>query len=249
MFVDAFLANYTAHFDFAKASKFAVLIFQPPGLQLSGGLFGGLIGQNKLTAGVGKAINTASLSFQIESAVLPGYQINTVEQQIHGAPFTSVATAMFEPLQLSIICAGDLWERKFIEDWMEIALPRQPFDSIRNDADSAVWFNPDRWQNARSPFTAGYRDAYCTTIQIVHFHDTGVPIARYKFIEAFPTVMASQPVNWGDDGILRLQVSFNYRTYEREENVLKKIWSTFKTEEEGDLFRGQGQLKKLAGLT
>ena len=63
MFVDAFLANYAVHADFAKASKFAALIYQPAGL-IAGGLFGGLIGQNRLTKKVGKALNTVSLSFQ-----------------------------------------------------------------------------------------------------------------------------------------------------------------------------------------
>ena len=232
MFVDAFLANYALHADFAKASKFAVLVFPPPGLTNSGGLFGGLIGQNKLTEKIGKAVNTASLTFQVESAILPGYQINTVDQVMHGAKFTSVATPMFEDLTLSIICAGDLWERKWIEDWMDLALPRQPKKKQATDAVAKILWNDSTEE--RPPFTAAYRDQYTTTIEVVKFHDTGIPSVRYKFIEAYPKVMASQPLNWGDDNILRLQVSFDYRTYEREENILKQLWSTFNP--------GQGQI-------
>lgn len=240
MFVDAFLANYAVHADFAKASKFAVLVFPPPGLTNSGGLLAGLIGQKKAVIdektklvdrnrmGIGGGLNAASLSFQCESAVLPGYQINTVEQKVFGAPFTGAATPVFEPIQLTFICAGDLWERKFIEDWMEVVLPREPEkNSSKFALSNETWFSPDR-QSQRPAFTAGYREEYVSTIQVIQFHETGIPSARYKFEEAFPVDMNPQPLNWGDDNIHRLQVTFQYRTYRREENVLKQIWSTFK---------------------
>ena len=229
MFVDAFLANYAVHADFAKTSKFAVLIFQPPGLTNSGGLFGGLIGQNKLTAPIAKkGLNTASLSFQCESAQLPGYQINTVEQKIFGAPFTGAATPIFSPLQLTFICAGDLWERKYFEDWMELILPREPVkNAVKNVLGRDDYFSAIDGENQRPPFTAEFRDQYVTTIQVIQFHETGIPSARYKFEEAYPVQMEPQGLNWGDDGIHRLQMTFHYRTYQREENVLKQLWSSF----------------------
>lgn len=239
MFVDAFLANYAVHADFAKSSKFAVLVFPPPGLTNSGGLLGGLIGQKKSVIdeqtklvdrnrmGIGGGLNAASLSFQCESAVLPGYQINTVEQKIFGAPFTGAANPVFEPLQLTFICAGDLWERKFMEDWMEVVLPREPVKNNAKDALKAeTWFN--NGQTQRPAFSASYREEYVSTIQVIQFHETGIPSARYKFVEAFPVDINPQPLNWGDDQIHRLQVTFHYRTYQREENILKQLWSTFK---------------------
>lgn len=228
MFVDAFLANYAVHADFSKASKFAVLIFQPPGLTNSGGLFGGLVGQNKLTQNLASPINTASLSFQCESAVLPGYQINTVEQKIYGAPFTGGANPVFEPLQLTFICAGDMWERKYFEDWMEIILPREPAENqSKFNLANEVLNNVDK-EYTRPPFSAGYREEYVSTIEVIQFHETGIPSVRYKFEEAFPVDMNAQPLNWGDDNIHRLQMTFHYRTYRREKNILKQLWSTFK---------------------
>jgi len=226
MFVDAFLANYALHFDFAKSSKFGVLIFQPPGLTRTGGLFGGLIGQNKFTEKLGSGINTASLAFQCEQAVLPGYQINTVDQSIYGAKFTQPATPIFEPIQLTFICAGDMWERKFFEDWMELILPREPQKmSIKTVVGD--YFDADG-QGKRPPFTAAYREQFCSTIEVIQFHDTGVPSVRYKFEEAFPVDMNPQQLNWGDNEIHRLQVTFHYRTYRREENVVKQIFDAFK---------------------
>jgi hypothetical protein len=239
MFVDAFLANYALHGDFAKSSKFAVLIFPPPGLQNSGGLFGGLVGKTKAfedrnKLGFGKILNTASLSFQCESAVLPGYQINTIEQKIYGAPFTGGASPVFEPIQLTFICAGDMWERKFMEDWMEVVLPREP-----NKNENKFALNTETWFEAgdgpkRPPFSASYREEYVSTIQVIQFHETGIPSARYKFVEAYPVDMNPQPLNWGDDNIHRLQVTFHYRTYEREENIIKQVFSTFKNDPTGE---------------
>lgn len=225
MFPDAFLAHHAVHFDFAKACKFAVLIYQPPGL-IAGGLFGGLIGQTKATQFLGKPLNTAGLAFQCEQAVLPGYQINTVEQKIYGAPFQVAATPVYEPLQLTFICAGDLWERKFFEDWQEFILPK---GSRKVSADTIVEQLVNVGGQARAGGTAKYRTDYVGTIQVMQLHDTGVPSARYTFEECFPVQVASQPLNWGDDSIHRLNVTFSYRTWSREKNVFKQIYDAFRT--------------------
>ena len=230
MYPSAFLANFAAHFDFSKAAKFAVLIYQPTGL-VSGGLLGGLIGQTKATRFAMKPLNTASLTFQCESAVLPGYSINTVEQKIFGAPWSTAAMpGDYVPLELSFISAGDLWERKFFEDWMEFTMPkgsiRSTTDTIVTDAINSL-INADG--SSRAAGTASYRNDYIGTIQVIQFHDTGVPAARYTFEEAYPVAVAPQPVNWGDDSINRVAVTFKYTTWSREKNIIKQIYDQFTT--------------------
>lgn len=225
MFPDVFLAHHALHFDFAKPAKFGVLIYQPPGL-VAGGLFGGLIGQTKATQFLGKALNTAGLTLQCDQASLPGYNLNTVEQKIYGAPWTIAATpGDYPPLELQFICAGDMWERKFFEDWMEFIMPkggeRTTFDTtVRNmvNADGA----------SRAAGSATYRNEYISTIQVIQFHDTGIPSARYTFEEAYPVALNPQPLSWGDDGIHRLSVTFKYTTWGREKNIVKQIWDAFK---------------------
>lgn len=228
MFPDAFLAHHAAHFDFAKPSKFIVLIYQPSGL-ISGGLLGGLIGQTKATLGVGKVLNTSGLAFQCEQAQLPGYSFNTAEQKIYGAPWSIAANpADYPPLELSFICAGDMWERKFFEDWMEFIMPK---GSKRNTVDSVIgeigdFVNADGSSRAAGSVT--YRNEYITSIQVIQFHDTGVPSGRYTFEEVYPVSIAPQPLNWGDDGIHRLNVTFKYTTWGREKNILKQVYDQFK---------------------
>lgn len=225
-FVDAFLANYAAHFDFAKPSKFLVMVFQPAGL-IAGGLLGGLIGQTKATQFLGKGINTASLSFQCEQASLPGYSINPVSQKIYGPSFTAAATPQdFEPLQLTFICAGDMWERKFFEDWMEFIIPK---GSMKLTADTTVSNLINADGASRAGGTVKYRNEYTGSIQVVQFHETGIPSARYTYEECYPVSVAQQQLSWGDQDIHRLNVTFNYRTWSREKNILKQIYDQFTT--------------------
>jgi hypothetical protein len=225
MFPDVFLAHYAPHADFAKPAKFGVMIFQPSGL-VAGGLFGGLIGQTKATQFLMKGLNTAGLMFQCDQASLPGYQINTVEQKVFGAPWSIAANpADYAPLELQFICAGDMWERKFFEDWMEFIMPK---GTNRYTADNIVsnLINADGVNRAAG--SASYRNEYISTIQVIQFHDTGIPSARYTFEEAFPVMVAPQPLNWGDDSIHRLTVTFKYTTWSREKNIIKQLYDAFR---------------------
>lgn len=228
-FPDAFLAHYAVHADFARQSKFMALIFQPSGL-VAGGLLGGLIGQTKATQFLGGAINTTGLTFQCEQAVLPGYSLNTVDQKVFGAPFSIAATpGEYQPLELGFICAGDLWERKFFEDWMEFIMPK---GSKRATADNIVsnFINADG--ASRAAGSATYRNEYISTIQVIQFNDVGIPAARYTFEECYPVQLATTPVQWtggSDDSILRVNVTFKYTTWSREKNIIKQVFDAFRT--------------------
>ena len=226
MFPDEFLAHAATHGDFAKSSKFGVLIFKPPGLVIDG-LF------------------TSGLSFQCEQAILPGYNINTVEQQVFGPSFSIAATPETpQPLELTFISVGDLWERKFFEDWMEFIMPKS---TSKSSADSAVFdtttriseknnINSDfqnnseyysenvvKWSRTTNTNRAAgsvlYRDEYISTIQVTPFFEMGIPSARYTFEEAYPVSVAPSQLNWGDDSIIRLNITFKYTSWSREQNI------------------------------
>lgn len=226
MFPDVFLAHAAAHFDFSKAAKFGVLIFQPPGL-IAGGLLGGLIGQTQLTRSLAPLINTTGLTLQCEQASLPGYTINTVEQKVYGTPF-SVAAGPGEmpPLELQFVSMGDMWERKFFEDWMEFIVPKgYARPSAKDFVGTVFQIGPNN--SGRAAGSVNYRNEYISTIQVIAFHETGVPAARYTFQECYPVAVAPQALNWGDDGINRVNVTFKYTTWNREQNIIKQIWDQF----------------------
>lgn len=183
-----FLANYAAHGDFAKVSKFAAYIDPPRALD-SGGLFGGLLPLPDF-------VDSASLSLQCESAELPGYNINTVEAKIYGAPYHVAATPVFNELNLTFICAGDLWEKKFFDDWMDLIMPKKVQGS--------------------TGYLATYPQDYRGSVTVVQFSETGIPSYTVKFEQAFPYTMQPMQTNWADDGIHRLSVGFRYTEWERK---------------------------------
>jgi hypothetical protein len=231
MFPDAFIANMDLHAGLAKADKFLVLIFQPPGLN-AGGLFGGLLGRTKATQFLQTGLNTAGLQFQCNEAVLPGYNINTVEQRVYGAPWTVAGTPVYNDLTLSFICTNDLWERKFFEDWMEFILPK---GSQRSTAYTAVekLINVDGVSSSQG--SSKYADDYKSTIQVVKMHETGVPTARYTFEEVYPVSMPEQALSWGagagggQGSEMNLQVTFKYTRWSREKNIIGQIYDAFTT--------------------
>jgi hypothetical protein len=111
---------------------------------------------------------------------------------------------------------------------MEFIMPK---GTVRATADTLVsslsqLINVDG-SAARAAGSATYRNEYISTIQVISFHETGVPNARYTFEEAFPVSVAPTPLNWGDDGIQRVTVTFKYTTWSREKNILKQIYDLF----------------------
>lgn len=190
--IDKFRAHFGTHSDWSKSSRFEAFIFSPP-----------CMGRR----------NPEGLRFQCETAELPGYNINTVEGKVYGAHYASAATPVFNDLNLTFICAGDMWEKKYFDDWMEFILPKNKYD-----------------------FTAAYRKDYVTTIEVKQYDETSgqvaqavsaIPFVRdivdkyvdtpaatqyhVKFLEIFPTSVAPIALNWAADDINRLNVTFKYR--------------------------------------
>lgn len=160
----SFLSNFDRHNGFSKTCRFEVEIPYAP-------------------VGSGR-----DLTFQCEVAELPGYNINTVDGLVYGAPYAIAATPVYNELNLTFICAADMWEKKFFDAWLEYILPQRDY-------------------------RLKYRDEYATFINVKQFTETG-QIAYYAtFIDAFPNTTAPITLNWADDGINRLSVGFKYRSW------------------------------------
>lgn len=196
-FVDNFMSHYSGHQDYSKTSRFEVLIFAPA----------------KLTNSLAKP---EGLRFQCETSELPGYNVNTVDGRVYGASYAVAANPVYSDLSLTFICAGDLWEKQFFDSWMDFIMPKGDYG-----------------------YFAQYRDDYVAPIQVKQYLETpatpslfglmnkvnsaGKPFVQIppkpayeaKFIEAFPTSVAPVTLNWGDDAINRLNVTFKYKRWEK----------------------------------
>lgn len=176
--INEFRSHFGKHNEFAKASKFEVIIAPP-------------------AAAPDLLPYASGLTFQCENAELPGYTINTVDNRIYGVPNPVASTASFADITLTFICAGDMWEKKFFDRWMDRIVPinnynpkyKNEYSSPKIEINQYSEFLPE---GTESP-TAASQKAYSVSI-----------------FEAFPVAMAPLTLNWADDGILKLAVTFKY---------------------------------------
>lgn len=176
--VNQFQSHFAKHRDYAKTSKFDVIIYKPSGL----------------------VTQTTDLRFQCETAELPGLNINTVDGRYYGVPQSVASVGTFNDITLSFICAADLWEKKLFDQWMNLILGRPS-----------------------TSYLLSYKNEYSTKIDINQYYedapDSGVGAAASAAPEksyivslhnAFPISMSPLQLNWADDNIHRLSVTFKY---------------------------------------
>lgn len=168
--VNQFRDHFAKHNDFAKTSKFDVRITAPAGLNLDAG----------------------DLRFQCEATELPGYTVNTVDGRYYGVANPVASFPTFADLTLTFICAGDFWEKKLFDRWMNLVIP------INN-------YNPNYKETYTSP-----KITINQFSEVAKENETPSIIYCVSFFGAFPTSIAPMSVNWGDDAIHRLAVTFRY---------------------------------------
>jgi len=146
----------------------------------------------RVTAPSGLGLDASDLRFQCETTELPGYTVNTVDGRYYGVANPVASFPTFADLTLTFVCSGDFWEKKLFDKWINLVIP------INN-------YNPN------------YKDTYTSPkITINQFsesensNNTASIIYNVSFFEAFPTAIAPMNMNWADDGIHRLVVTFRY---------------------------------------
>ena len=203
--VNKFISHFDSHAGFARNSKFEVRIAIPAALIGAG--------------------STEELSLQCEVAELPGYTLNTVESKIFGAPTYLAGTPAFGDITLTFVCAGDLWEKKFFDAWMDLIIPKSTYlvnykqdyqttitihqfsDYVSGDsaASTGASSNPLTQTLIAPPTQTNQGDSPQTTL-----NQQGTEIFSCQLINAFPVTVNPLSLNWVGDDIHRLNVVFKY---------------------------------------
>lgn len=176
--VNQFRDHFAKHDDFARTSKFDVRIAAPPGLELS----------------------ASDLRFQCEATELPGYTVNTVDGRYYGVANPVASFPTFADLTLTFVCAGDFWEKKLFDRWMNLVIPVNDY----NPRYKIDYVSPKIEINQFAEFASTSNSA-----QVIY---------NVQFYEAFPTAIAPLSLNWSDDGIHRLAVTFRYEYWTSDKN-------------------------------
>ena len=210
-----FLSNVKAKDGLAKPSRFEVVLPIPTyiGSFVSNSIIEKILNfPNSVFNDVSDAINNALgrggaeneqsktsnpaisryLALQCESAELPGKTLQTADVKIYGPTFKVPYQTQYTDSTFTFLCTNDFYERKLFDRWMEA-------------------IHPSDTNNLRFP--KGDTTRYMTNIKIIQYDEFIRQIYAVELIDAFPIGVASQALNWSEDGFHRLSVQFAYQRY------------------------------------
>lgn len=175
----------------AKNCRFAVRIM-PEGSGSDGR------GHFLATQGYGNVLN--DMTYLCESVNFPGRGFDFMEARYYGPPlFLPYNSKYSNDCTLTLLTRANAVERQLFDDWLEVINPTNLFD-----------FN--------------YATDYYCRIQIFQFKEISnkterptepEPSYMWELKQAWPISVNEQAVTWADNDILRLQVTFTYRYWNR----------------------------------
>jgi hypothetical protein len=149
------------------------------------------------------------LHLMCEAVEYPGRGFNVTETRYYGPSQSFPNNTMYNTANMSFLCRTKSPERFFFDEWMEFI-------------------------NPTTSFNFAYPQEYWSRIQIFQLAEYGVsppgsssrrmnvttrltPQATYGWTlhKAWPTLVNPQQVSWADNDILRLQVTFSYKYWDR----------------------------------
>lgn len=156
------------------------------------------------------------MQFRADTAELPGRTISTNEYRIYG-PIRKIAyTDTYTDTTIGILCSEDLMEKWYFEDWQQKIVYHQakktgslPATVVTTPAGSAEQPAEDEV----SHHDIGYYDEYVATVVVNQYDEVGSVRSAHTFNEAYPIGIAPIAVNWGNQDLIRLNVTFAFRDY------------------------------------
>ena len=137
-----------------------------------------------------------TFEFRCEKAELPGRTLATNDDMGAGPSLKLPYDMTYNDIQLSIICAEDMAERKFFETWMDFIV--KPGD------------------NAQAGTVAFYSQyALGNTLVVSQLDDYGVPILTYTCHHVYPIAITPMNATWEEvNTYQRFGVTLCYRYHE-----------------------------------
>lgn len=207
-----FLANINAKDGLAKNNRFEVILPIPPYINsyIGNSFIETILNlPNTIVADITQIIADARgrtdpqsrtdnpsmsryLSLQCETAELPGRSLVTADAKIYGPGFKVPYLSQYQEITLTFLCTNEFYERKLFDKWLDAINPS------------------DTW-NMRFP--KGENTRYLTNVKVIQYDEFIRQIYAVEMMDAFPVSIASQPVNWGEEGFHRVSVQFAYQSH------------------------------------
>lgn len=142
------------------------------------------------------------LSYLCESAEFPSRGFEATDVRYYGPDVKYPIKTKYDDLNLIFLCRNEFYERDFFDTWMETINPTNTYDfSYKDDYVCRIeLFQLSENQSTGGPYSSGKLSRY-----------------RFTFDKAFPINVNAQPVTWADDNFHRLQVTFAFTRWYRQE--------------------------------
>lgn len=150
------------------------------------------------------------LHYLCDTAELPGRSFSVAQARYYGPSQIFPTNTEYQPLTLSFLCRADSRERRFFDDWMDFINPVNTFNyNYPNEYYSEI--NIFQYTEYGAPSPLGPLSVIPLT------GSTWQPNISYhwRLMKAWPLVVNAQAVNWADQDVLRLQVTFTYKSWDR----------------------------------
>ena len=182
--INEFKSNVDANGGHLKNNRFAVLVSKPNVLPAT---------FNDLT----------SLRFYAESASVPGMALQTAEQRRSGVGNLEKTPwgAAFTDANITFRIDQKTKVWNFFQVWM---------NAIYNFDISSIAGRPD------TQFELSYKEDYTSLISVFVYNEIdrgATPIITIDLYDAFPVSISDMQMNWGNSDIMRLNVTFNFRSW------------------------------------
>ena len=138
-------------------------------------------------------VTSKSLTYRCEAAVLPGRTFETHEQKTYGPIEKFPHLTSYTDVDLTILMDDDMKQKYAFDAWL---------DNINSPIDNNY----------------SYKDQYSTTITINQYDVTNKLSYSVDLYEAFPTSVNQLDLDWSNDGVHKLSVTFAY-TYWRNNSL------------------------------
>jgi len=137
-----------------------------------------------------------TFEFRCEKAEIPGRTIATTDDMGSGTTLKLPYDTTYNDIQLSVICAEDMAERKFFEKWMDFIV--KPGD------------NP---QAGTVAFYSEY--ALGNILQVSQLNDIGDAVLTYTCYHVYPIAITPMNATWEEiNTYQRFGVTLSYRYHE-----------------------------------
>ena len=142
-------------------------------------------------------VSSKNLTYRCEAANLPGRTFEMHEQKTYGPIEKYPHLASYTDIDLTFLVDDDMKQKYLFDGWFDFINPR-----LSNDY--------------------GYKSDYSTTITINQYDVENKLSYSVDLIDAFPISVNQMDLDWSNDGLHKLSVTFAY-TYWKNNSLISNL--------------------------